>query len=239
MKQQKAPASSDQAFYDEEPLASPQSHAKWMREIEFYFRGYAAQLNDALAGTNGHVAELGAGSCGLSVCLSKLPNVKRIASLDISMKRMRKMIDLSASILGGDKKKINAIATDFNARLPFEDGELDALVFDAALHHARSMWNTLAECNRVLKHGGLLVAQREAYLSPLRAHKQIKRLLGSPEVAASVSENIYLKEQYLYYLAVNGFSNEFQPRTLGRMKRWLSPFNGILFTDGNLICRKK
>jgi len=231
--------SSDQAFYDQEPVGSLEDHAKWMREIEFYFHGYADRLNSALAGTGGYAAELGAGSCGLSVCLSRLANVKRITALDISMVRMQKMIDLSAIVLGGDKSKIQPISCDFNGRLPFADGELDAVVFDAALHHTRSMWTTLGECNRVLRTGGILIAQRESYLSALRSKKQIDHLLESPEVAANVSENMYLLEQYVYYLKANRFSVEFVKRTQGNIKSILSILNGSLFTDGILLCKKR
>ena len=211
-----------------------EEHTKWMREIEFYFEGYSERLNANLAGSNGRVAELGAGSCGLSVCLSRLPNVKRVTSLDISAKRMAKMIDLSVSVLGGEKTKITPIACDFNGVLPFADGELDALLFDAALHHTRSMWNTLAECHRVLKKGGLLIAQRESYLTSYRAKRQISKLLKTPEISANVSENMYLREQYEYYLHVSGFDVNFIARTQSNLKAILFPVNGLLFTDGVL-----
>jgi SAM-dependent methyltransferase len=234
------PHSNDQTYYDQtsHKEASEEAHELWMREIEHYYNGYAQRLDLALAGTTGNVAELGAGSCGLSVCLSRLPNVQRVSALDISMKRMEKMIDLSAKILGGDRKKIRPMACDFNYRLPFADGELDAVVFDAALHHARNLWGLLSECNRVLKDRGILIAQREAYLSPLRYKNQLNKLLSTPEIAAKVSENIYLKEQYSYYIKIHGFDVEFIPRTRGLFKRLLSPLSGILFTDGILYCRK-
>lgn len=230
---------SDQAFYDQESVGSLEDHAKWMREIEFYFLGYADKLNEYLSGSDGYVAELGAGSCGLSLCLTRLPNVKRVSALDISMSRMKKMIELSARVVNGDKQKITPIACDFNGKLPFEDEELDAILFDASLHHSRSMWSTLAECNRVLKQGGVLVAQRESYLSPFRARRQIDNLLETPEVSARVSENIYLREQYIYYLLVNGFSVDFIQRTPSKLKNILFPLNGLLFTDGILFCWKK
>jgi SAM-dependent methyltransferase len=230
--------SSDQAFYDQESVGSFEDHAKWMHEIEFYFNGYANKLNSLLEGKSGYVVELGAGSCGLSSCLSRLSNVRHITSLDISMLRMQKMIDLSELALGGDKRKIHPIASDFNGPLPFEDGELDVVVFDAALHHTRSMWTTLAECYRVLKAGGILVAQRELFLNPLRAKKQIAELLKSPEAAAKVSENMYLKEQYIYYLRMAGFNVEFQPRSPSKLKSILHILNGIAFCDGIFWCRK-
>lgn len=231
--------SCDQAFYDQRPTGSLEDHGKWMREIEFYFLGYADKLNESLAGSNGFVAELGAGSCGLSICLTRLPNVKRVTSLDISMKRMQKMIDITATVLKGDKQKITPISCNFNGRLPFEDGELDAVLFDAALHHSRSMWATLAECNRVLKAGGLLIAQRESYLSSLRAKSQIANLLKTPEIAANVSENMYLREQYIYYLQVSGFEVDFIKRTHSALKIFLMPLNGVAFCDGVLFCVKK
>ncbi|BCB28706.1 hypothetical protein SKTS_35920 [Sulfurimicrobium lacus] len=77
--------STDKAFYDQEPVGSGKAHENWMREIEFYFLSYADKLNTELLGTNGAIAELGAGSCGLSVCCSRLPNVKKIYAVDISM----------------------------------------------------------------------------------------------------------------------------------------------------------
>jgi len=230
---------SDQAFYDNEPIGSPEEHAKWMQEIKFYFDRYAYRLNANLAGLNGHVAELGAGSCGLSVCLSRLENVKRVTSLDISSKRMARMIDVSASVLRGDQSKITPVACNFNGTLPFDDGELDAILFDAALHHTRSMWSTLAECNRVLSPGGVLIAQRESYLSPFRARRQITKLLNTPEIAAKVSENIYLLDQYKYYLSVSGFNVEFIGVERSYLKKLLSFANGFaLFTDGVLFCKK-
>lgn len=235
----KKDVSPDQAFYDDEVLRSPAEHARWMREIEFYFDKYANRLNAVLAGSSGCIAELGAGSCGLSACLSRLANVKRVTALDISGKRMEKMIELSTSVLKGNKLKINPVVCDFNERLPFADGELDVILFDAALHHTRSMWNTLAECNRVLKPSGLLIAQRESYLSPFRAGRQISKLLNTSEIAAKVSENIYLLEQYKYYLFVSGFEVDFIGVEQNFMKKILFFMNGRgLFTDGVLFCKK-
>lgn len=230
--------SSDQVFYDQESIGSVEEHTKWMHEIEFYFNGYANKLNRSLEGKSGLVAELGAGSCGLSSCLSRLSNVSHITSVDISMLRMQKMIDLSEHILGGDKTKIHPIASDFNKPLPFENCELDAVVFDAALHHTRSMWDTLGECYRVLKPGGVLVAQRELFLNQLRAKSQIANLLKSPEAAAKVSENMYLKEQYIYYLKMAGFNVEFQPRSPSKLKNFLQILNGVIFCDGIFWCWK-
>lgn len=232
-------ANSDREFYDNESLGTRQEQEMFMAEISSYFSAYSDRLRNDLAGTNGAVAELGAGSCGLSVCLSKLAEVSQVYSVDISAIRMQKGLAASCDILQGDLRKIAVVPSDFNQRLQFDDGSLDAVLFDAALHHVRSMWTSLAECNRVLRDGGVLIAQRESYLAPLRAAGQIDILLRSPEVAAKVSENIYLLEQYGYYLKVSGFDVEFMPHSPRPVKRLLKPLNGFLFTDGVLYCRKR
>lgn len=230
--------SPDKEFYDREPLGSELEHRRFMEEIQCYFGAYSDRLDRELAGTSGRVAELGAGSCGLSSCASRLPSVRKVYAADISSIRMNKMLALSAKILGADLSKIETVECDFNQRLPFDDETLDAVLFDAALHHSRTMWGLLAECHRVLRSGGLLIAQREAYLSPLRAGRQLGVLLQSPEVSAQVSENMYLLEQYEYYLKVNGFDVSFIPYSQSSLKRSLKPLNGTLFTDGVLFARK-
>ena len=64
------------------------------------------------------------------------------------------------------------------------------------------------ECNRVLEKKASY-RPAESFLSLFRATTQIKKLLETPEVAAKVSENMYLKRQYEYYLTVTGFSLNF------------------------------
>lgn len=233
-----ADVSSDRQFYDAEPVGSEADHRRFMAEIESYFVLYAARLDTALAGSDGQIAELGAGSCGLSSLASKLANVRHVHACDISAVRMDKMLDLSTRIIGADKSKITTVPSDFNQRLPFADGQLDAVLFDAALHHTRTMWGLLADCNRVLKPGGLLIAQRESYLSAGRSGMQLATLLRTPEVSAQVSENMYLLSQYRYYISVAGFEVEFIPAAPSTLKRLLKPLNGRLFTDGVLFARK-
>jgi hypothetical protein len=100
------------------------------------------------------------------------------------------------------------------------------------------MWHMLAECNRVLKQNGLLIAQREAYLSGIRAGRQLNRLLQAPEVLAKVSENMYLKEQYEYYLRANGFNPVFIRVAKSNLKSLLWFLNGTVFCDGVIWCNK-
>ncbi len=228
--------SPDKAFYDTEPIVG--NIDAFAHEIEAYALSYAERLDRDLAGTDGVVVELGAGSCALSSAISRLASVRSITAADISSLRMASAIDKSVRALGGARNKIAAVECDFNNPLPFDDASVDAVLFDAALHHARNIWGLLAECNRILRPGGKLVAQREAYLTGIRATGQIAYLLRTPEACARVSENMYLRAQYEYYLKVNGFAVEFIPFSRSRAKRLLRPLNGILFCDGTLYCAK-
>ncbi|MBJ7437641.1 MAG: class I SAM-dependent methyltransferase [Sphingopyxis sp.] len=230
--------SPDKAFYDAEAIGVGENHAIFVREISGYFASYAQQLNDDLRGTTGVIVELGAGSCTLSCNASQLENVTRVIAADISSKRMEKSIVNTAALLDADIQKITTVECDFNDRLPFDDQSVDAIMFDAALHHARNIWNLISECQRVLTPSGKLIAQRESYLNALRADRQMAYLLKTPEVSAQVSENMYLKSQYEYYLKVNGFSVEFIPYTRSRLKRILGFANGWLFVDGSLYYSK-
>jgi SAM-dependent methyltransferase len=232
-------ASPDKAFYDSEPIEDDARHAAFMGEIRSYFGAYSRRLSDDLAGTAGIVVELGAGSCGLSCCLSRLDGVTKVYSADISAQRMDRMLKTSARMLDGDVAKIETIECDFNHRLPFETGSVDAVLFDAALHHTRTMWGLIAECRRILRPKGRLVAQRESYLNALRASKQLGELLITPEVSAQVSENMYLEAQYEYYLKVSGFEVTFIRHSVSARKRMMRFANGWLFSDGILYCTKR
>lgn len=230
--------SPDKAFYDAEAIGVGEQHVEFVREISSYFASYAQRLDNDLQGTPGVIVELGAGSCALSCNAARLKNASRVVAADISSKRMESSINSTAAILNADRQKITTVECDFNNRLPFDDQSVDAILFDAALHHARNIWNLTSECKRILRSTGKLIAQRESYLSALRANRQIGHLLKTPEVSAQVSENMYLKSQYEYYLKVNGFDVQFLPYSNSRIKRVLGFANGWLFVDGTLYCSK-
>lgn len=230
----------DKEFYDTNvEIGEQNDFVRWAEKIRFYFHGYSKELDKKLAGTNGIIAELGAGSASCSICASGLTNVSKVFAVDISMTRMEVLAKNAMKFIKGNPEKIEFLEANFNEELPFEDNSLDAILFDAAMHHSRSMWHLLSECRRVLKNEGILIAQRESFCSPLRAKKQFDNLLKSPEIAAQVSENMYIKEQYLYYLNVCGFDAEFYPHSPNKMKSILKFFNGRIFCDGILIAYPK
>lgn len=235
--------SSDKKFYDKVQNLPDNvfdlKHSQWMKEIKYYFDQYKNALSKDLLKTNGKCVELGAGSCALSLCCSEFEGCTSITAVDISEKRMRALVSASSTHLGISHKKLKILEHDFNLRLPFENKSVGAILFDASLHHSRTIWQTLAEANRVLEDDGVLVAQRESFLTAFRANRQLNRLLKTPEVSASVSENMYLLSQYKYYLSVSGFEVAFMPTSPNRLKRFLSPFNGIVFCDGILYAKKQ
>jgi ubiquinone/menaquinone biosynthesis C-methylase UbiE len=225
----------DRAFYDRKLPQDDPGYGAWVSRIRAYFEAYAERLDCRLAGTPGVIAELGAGGCTLALCASQLPNVRRVICLDISLERMRKLVELSQRYVGGDPAKLVFEQGDFNGVLPFTNESMNAVLFDAALHHARSIWQVLGECHRVLATGGLLIAQREQTVTPFRARRQLRRLLASEEVRLGVCENSYLREQYEYYLSANGFRPEFLKVEGSRKRRLLRFLNGTLFADGVIL----
>jgi SAM-dependent methyltransferase len=220
----------DCRFYDNTASISEHSMADMARGITSYYNVYKARLENHFKGRSEiDVLELGAGTCCLSLLLSNLPFVRHIRVLDISMERMRKTLPVARLFIAGSPEKIVDLKIgDFSRALDFADGSFDLIAFDGALHHSRSIWTTLAECRRLLRPGGLLVAQREQYLGVLTYSIKLNSLLKTPEVQNGVSENAYLRKQYEYYLRAGGFKPEFIPVAENWGQRLLLPLNGLL-----------
>jgi ubiquinone/menaquinone biosynthesis C-methylase UbiE len=199
-------------------------------------RKYIAQSEGRLrALTEGRalaVLELGAGTCMTSLLLSSISGISSIVCLDVSLKKMQSVFPLSVQALSECcPEKISMVEGHFDAALPFQDGTFDVVVFDGALHHARSIWFVLEECRRVLRPGGSLIAQREQYLGTLTANAKLARLLRTEEVRAGVSENAYLRAQYEYYLRAVGFvSVDFLPVAETKWQAALKWLNGWLMS---------
>ncbi len=228
--------SADRDFYDNEVLTDLVPH--FVPNIKLYAENWFAVMRREFRGRSDvRVLDLGAGSCTLSLMMSDEPYIKAITAVDISAKKMADLSVLTAKEVGGDLKKLSFQEIDFNDPLPFADNEFDIVVMDAALHHSRNIWVTLSEIRRVLKPGAYFVAQREAYVSPLSSKITFRRLLESPEAAAGVSENAYLKIQYDYYLRVNGFVPRFLPIYPTWLFKCLFFLNGLAFSKYNIVSR--
>lgn len=219
----------DRSFYDEEPVGGDviRAHAGAMRELSQF---WLPRLQQRVAGRGLTALELGSGTCVLAALLAEQPWIERITCTDISRRRMELSLQNTLQVIPVDPSKFDYAEMDFNKIFPLPDASVDLVVCDAALHHARSMWFTLAEVNRVLKRGGLFVAQRERFLAPLTGHIVTNRMLTDPEFEAGVSENSYTMGQYRYYLRIAGFDVQAIPAVQGAKFKMLAPLNGILFS---------
>jgi ubiquinone/menaquinone biosynthesis C-methylase UbiE len=226
----------DKAYYD--------SSVNNLTDLTFV-DGISIYVNDWIDNSkifhsdNLRVLELGAGSCTTGCLLSRKKAVKSVVESDISAWKMEQIAPMVCRRVGGDFSKLSFVESDFNDPLPFGNEEFDIVVMDAALHHSRNIWLTLSEIRRVLKKNGTFVAQREAYTSPMTHNITFNRLLESPEFAAQVSENAYLKSQYSYYLKANGFLPEFVSVFENWKFRIFWFLNGIFFSKYNIYCKRK
>ncbi len=229
-------ALADKEFYDSEVEAD--AIPEWANEVRYYADNWIGRAGQWFAGrTDVRALDLGAGSCTTSLVLSREKFVAEIVAADLSIVRMQRLAPRIQALFGGDLDKLNFVAADMNEALDFPDNHFDLIIMDAALHHSRNIWATLSELSRLLKPGGIFVAQREAFTSPLTNRITFKRLLASPEVAAGVSENAYLPSQYDYYLRVHGFEPEFIPVYHSLKFKLLFFLNGIAFSKYNIVAR--
>jgi ubiquinone/menaquinone biosynthesis C-methylase UbiE len=223
----------DKSYYDTQIVNNIPAFAK---KISLYFSKYENLIINRFGGKkNIQILEMGAGSCTLSLLISKYKFVSKVVCYDISFERMKSIVESNAKNIDSDFSKLEFVEGDFSNIIPFDNDCFDIILFDASLHHTRSMWNTLDECRRVLKKGGVVIAQRETTLGMFTSKIKMKRLLETEEVKMGVSENAYLKEQYEYYFRANGFSTKFISMAETFMQKLLLPLNGFLFSKWIII----
>ncbi|WP_168195637.1 class I SAM-dependent methyltransferase [Bradyrhizobium sp. NAS80.1] len=203
-------------------------------------KSYISAVSDSLEqfcrarGGNVRFLELGAGTCLTSLSLRKIYPQASFTCADISLSRMQLLLGKAADLVGVHANGIELAECDMSNKLPFENEQFDIVIFDASLHHSCNIWLTLAECRRILAPDGAVAALREQYLAPLTAGYALRRLLRTKEVQSGVAENAFLKEQYAYYFAANGFVPTFHSVTPGARWRMLSPLNGLLFSKWSI-----
>lgn len=227
----------DKSFYDEEGEYSDEALSHFVKKQDVYIDRYRKLLLEYFGCRPLHILELGAGTCTLSLSLSKSLIIKHGVAFDISATRMQRYAPRVRKILEIESSVLKYVEGNFSDLSCLIGERFDLILFDASLHHARSIWDLLSSCRELLSKGGLLVAQREQYLARLSAGWAIKRLMGTDEVRSGVSENAYLREQYLYYLRVCGFD----PCTIAapetRFQKLFFFLNGFIYSKWVLIAR--
>ncbi|QOZ52014.1 class I SAM-dependent methyltransferase [Bradyrhizobium sp. CCBAU 53338] len=230
----------DQAFYAGSVDYFDPKNERYIRSHLDVVKSYISAVSDPLEkfyrsrGGNVRFAELGAGTCLTSLSLRKMYPQASFTCVDISLSRMQLLLGKAASLVGVSPEGIELTECDMSNRLPFENKQFDIVVFDASLHHSCNIWLTLSECRRILAPDGAVAALREQYVAPLTASYALRRLLRTQEVQSGVAENAFLKEQYAYYFAANGFVPAFHSVTPGVHWRLLSPLNGLLFSKWSI-----
>ena len=229
--------STDKSYYDNQKVDNISIFAK---KIGSYYERYKKFIEEAFS-NNGPITvlEMGAGSCTLSLLVSNLSFVEKVICYDISFERMRNIVEKNAQNIECVYSKLEYVEGDFSNTIPFDSDSIDLILFDASLHHTRSMWNTIDECHRVLKKGGMVIAQRETTLGKFTSSLKMEKLLHTEEVRMGVSENAYLKEQYEYYFKANGFSTRFIPMAETTLQKLLLPLNGLVFSKWIILASVK
>jgi SAM-dependent methyltransferase len=228
----------DQEFYEEEPVGRDviERHAVVMRDTSAH---WLPKLRRWAGDRKLRILEIGSGSCVLAALIANEPFVESITCTDISSIRMQKALVSTLDVVPSQPGKIRNAEMDFNRPFPFADAGFDVVLCDAALHHARSMWFTLFEVNRVLKPDGVFIAQRETTLAPVTSSYVMRRLLTAPEFDAGVSENAYTMGQYRYYLKIAGFDLEVLRAEPNWKYKVLAFLNGVVFARFVLWAEKK
>jgi ubiquinone/menaquinone biosynthesis C-methylase UbiE len=232
-------ANPDARFYDRAADLDPRDIQRVVGTIASYYRRYAGELDARFAGrTDVRTVELGAGTCSLSLLVASKPYVGEASCVDISLERMRVLAPIAAQQLGGDVGKLTFVQGDLVEPLDIPDRSVDLVLFDASLHHSRSMWRTLEECRRILRDDGLVIAQREQYLGTLTAGLKLRQLAQTEEVLGGVSENAYLREQYEYDFRACGFTPRFIAAPETFLQRLMGPLNGWVMSKWIAIAEK-
>ena len=230
-------AITDKRFYDEEREYSDEALRQFVNKQSAYIDQYRALLADYFGSRPIRVLELGAGTCALSLSLSQSLIVQSGVMFDISAIRMKQYAPRVCQILGISPPPFEYVEGDFSDLSCFAKEKIDLILFDASLHHARSIWNLLSACKSFLAPGGIIVAQREQYLARLTAGWALNRLMGMDEVRSGVSENAYLREQYLYYLRACGFDACAIAAPETRFQKFIFFLNGLVFSKWVLIAK--
>ncbi|MBI5226930.1 methyltransferase domain-containing protein [Candidatus Micrarchaeota archaeon] len=90
------------------------------------------------------------------------------------------------------------VLSDMNA-LPFQDGTMDVVLYQGALHHSLDLWKSLTEADRVLKKKGHIILSNEGNGGIFS-----RESVGKP-TEDGINEHNYKNIRYVYYLKKLGY----------------------------------
>ena len=130
------------------------------KPFDHYFPGYS--LKELLSGKK--VLDLGCWCGGKTVSYAERWNVKSMYGIDVNE------YFIKAAILFSSTRKNQNIKYDFTVgfgeTLPYEDNTFDAVVSWDTFEHVQSLKETIRECKRTLKSGGMLFSVFPSYYCP-------------------------------------------------------------------------
>lgn len=108
----------------------------------------------------GRVLDIGCGSGYASAWLALNRPVQVVYAMESTRAAVESLIPKTLSLLGVPVGKVKPTLGSFN-RIPLESF-FDVIVAFGAIHHSTNLLNTLTECAKALKPGGILIAQEPA-----------------------------------------------------------------------------
>ena len=134
----------------------------------------------AVSFLDGGGALLDVGGGGGELLIKAYGKYGRLYGIDVSETRIKQARERTASLSGRDKPVFSVCNT--NGGLDFPDASLDAVTSIAVLEHVFDLYFVVSEINRVLKKGGVFVAQvpNIAYIK-----QRVTLLLGILPVTSS------------------------------------------------------
>lgn len=188
-----------------------------LKEVEKVF-DYATQ--DIPHKLEGIGVDLGAGTALLSaIAVSKHPDIKKIYAVEIVDGYPKKIVPkVAADLLKEDAHKIIPVIGSFDD-MELEDNSVDFVIEIHSLHHSHDLNKTLAEVNRVLKPGGLLVCIDRSHPDSL-TERDRERLMS----------RVYSKE----FLIKNGYPGDITltRRENGEHEHRISEWKNYFTTNG-------
>lgn len=131
------------------------------KPFDHYFPGYS--LNSVLSGKT--VLDLGCWCGGKTVSYAERWNVKNMFGMDVN-ENFIKAARLFSSKRMNQNIKYN-FTVGFGESLPYENGTFNGIVSWDVFEHVQSLKETIKECKRTLKSGGMLFSVFPSYYTPL------------------------------------------------------------------------